>query len=508
MNSSMIRFILGYVLKTEAALLLLPCLIALIYSEKEGIWYLPVAAACMLLGLLMTRRKPANTVFYLKEGCIATSLSWILLSFFGCLPFCLTGEIPSFTDALFETISGFTTTGASILSDVEALSHCSLFWRSFTHWIGGMGVLVFLLAIVPLSGGSNINLMRAESPGPSVGKLVPKVKYTARILYLIYFGMTVLETILLLLGSMPLFDAVCTSFGTAGTGGFGIKNSSIAGYSPYLQWIVTIFMILFGINFNAYYLIIFGKVKKALKMEEVRYYLLVIAVSVGIIFFNILGTCAGAFEALTQSAFQVASIITTTGFSTTNFDTWASTSKIVLVLLMFVGACAGSTGGGIKVSRFVILFKTVRKEFTSYIHPKSIKKIKMDDKPVEHEIIRTINVYFITFTVLFVLSIFLISFDGNDLVTDFTAVAATINNIGPGLAMVGPMENFGFFSNFSKYVLMFDMLAGRLELFPLLLVFHPAIWKDLFAYKMSVRSSRKCKTIRAVFPPRSASPDS
>lgn len=508
MNSSMIRFILGYVLKTEAALLLLPCLIALIYSEKEGIWYLPVAAACMLLGLLMTRRKPANTVFYLKEGCIATSLSWILLSFFGCLPFCLTGEIPSFTDALFETISGFTTTGASILSDVEALSHCSLFWRSFTHWIGGMGVLVFLLAIVPLSGGSNINLMRAESPGPSVGKLVPKVKYTARILYLIYFGMTVLETILLLLGSIPLFDAVCTSFGTAGTGGFGIKNSSIAGYSPYLQWIVTIFMILFGINFNAYYLIIFGKVKKALKMEEVRYYLLVIAVSVGIIFFNILGTCAGAFEALTQSAFQVASIITTTGFSTTNFDTWASTSKIVLVLLMFVGACAGSTGGGIKVSRFVILFKTVRKEFTSYIHPKSIKKIKMDDKPVEHEIIRTINVYFITFTVLFVLSIFLISFDGNDLVTDFTAVAATINNIGPGLAMVGPMENFGFFSNFSKYVLMFDMLAGRLELFPLLLVFHPAIWKDLFAYKMSVRSSRKCKTIRAVFPPRSASPDS
>lgn len=508
MNSSMIRYILGYVLKTEAALLLLPCLIALIYSEKEGIWYLPVAAACTLLGLLMTRRKPANTVFYLKEGCIATSLSWILLSFFGCLPFYLTGEIPSFTDALFETISGFTTTGASILSDVEALSHCSLFWRSFTHWIGGMGVLVFLLAIVPLSGGSNINLMRAESPGPSVGKLVPKVKYTARILYLIYFGMTVIETILLLLGRMPLFDAVCTSFGTAGTGGFGIKNDSFGSYSPYLQWIVTIFMILFGINFNAYYLIIFGNIKKALKMEEVRYYLLVIVVSVGIIFFNILGTCAGAFEALTQSAFQVASIITTTGFSTTNFDTWASTSKIVLVLLMFVGACAGSTGGGIKVSRFVILFKTVRKEFTSYIHPKSIKKIKMDDKPVEHEIIRTINVYFITFTVLFVLSIFLISFDGTDLVTDFTAVAATINNIGPGLAMVGPMENFGFFSNFSKYVLMFDMLAGRLELFPLLLVFHPAIWKDLFAYKMSVRSSRKCKTIRAVFPPRSASPDS
>ncbi|MCM1297627.1 MAG: TrkH family potassium uptake protein, partial [Muribaculaceae bacterium] len=443
MNSSIIRFILGHVLKTEAALLLLPSLIALIYAEPEGLWYLPVAAVCLLLGLLMTRRKPENSVFYLKEGCIATALSWILLSFFGCLPFCLTGEIPSFTDALFETISGFTTTGASILDDVEALSHCSLFWRSFTHWIGGMGVLVFLLAIVPLSGGSNINLMRAESPGPSVGKLVPKVKYTARILYLIYFGMTVLETILLLLGRMPLFDAVCTSFGTAGTGGFGIKNDSIAGYSTYIQWVVTVFMILFGVNFNAYYLILFGKMKKALQMEELRFYFLTILAAVAIIFFNILDICSGVLDALTQSAFQVASIITTTGFSTTDFNQWASTSKIILVLLMFVGACAGSTGGGIKVSRFVILFKTVKKEFASYIHPKSIKKVKMDDKPIEHEIIRTVNVYIITFMVLFVLSVFLISFDDTDLVTGFTAVAATINNIGPGLEMVGPAENFG-----------------------------------------------------------------
>ncbi len=491
MNSSIIRFILGYILKTEAALLLLPCLIALIYTEREGLWYLPVAAICFLLGSLMTRRKPADNVFYLKEGCIATAFSWILLSFFGCLPFVLTGEIPSFTDALFETISGFTTTGASILSDVEALSHCSLFWRSFTHWIGGMGVLVFLLAIVPLSGGSNINLMRAESPGPSVGKLVPKVRYTARILYLIYFGMTVIETILLLLGKMPLFDAVCTSFGTAGTGGFGIKNSSIAGYSPYLQWIVTIFMILFGINFNAYYLILFGKLKKALQMEEIRYYLLIILVSVAMIFLSILHTYSSAFEALTQSAFQVASIITTTGFSTTDFNTWSSACKIILVLLMFVGACAGSTGGGIKVSRFVILFKTVKKEFTSYIHPKSIKKIQMDEKPIDHETIRTVNVYIITFMVVFVLSSFLVSLDHTDLVTSFTAVAATINNIGPGLELVGPSANFGFFSNFAKYVLMFDMLAGRLELFPLLLLFHPSIWKDLFAYKMSVRQNKK-----------------
>ena len=491
MNSSIIRFILGNVLKTEAVLLLLPCLIALIYTEPEGVWYLPAAAACFLLGLLMTRRKPANNVFYLKEGCITTALSWIFLSFFGCLPFYLTGEIPTLTDALFETISGFTTTGASILSDVEALSHCSLFWRSFTHWVGGMGVLVFLLAIVPLSGGSNINLMRAESPGPSVGKLVPKVRYTARILYLIYLGLTVTEVILLLIGRMPLFDAVCTGLGTAGTGGFGIKNSSIGGYSSYIQWVVTVFMILFGINFNAYYLILFGKIKSALKMEEVRYYLLIIVVSVTVIFLNIVNICESAFEALTHSAFQVASIITTTGFSTADFNLWNETSKIVLVLLMFIGACAGSTGGGIKVSRFVILFKTVRKEFTSYIHPKSIKKIQMDEKPIEHEVVRTVNVYFITFTVLFVLSMLLISFDNTDLVTAFTAIAATINNIGPGLEMVGPTANFGFFSPFAKYVLMFDMLAGRLELFPLLLLFHPSIWKDLFAYKRSERSFKK-----------------
>ena len=408
MNSSIIRFVLGNVLKTEAALLLLPCLVALIYREQAGIWYLPVAAACFLLGCVMTIKKPANNVFYLKEGCITTALSWIFLSFFGCLPFYLTGEIPSLTDALFETISGFTTTGASILNDVEALSHCSLFWRSFTHWVGGMGVLVFLLAIIPLSGGSNINLMRAESPGPSVGKLVPKVRYTARFLYLIYLGLTIAEIILLLLGRMPLFDAICTGFGTAGTGGFGIKNNSIAGYSPYIQWIVTIFMILFGINFNAYYLILLGQVKKALKIEEIRYYLLIISASVIFIFFNILGLCANAFEALTQSAFQVASIITTTGFSTVDFNMWNESCKIVLVLLMCIGACAGSTGGGIKVSRFVILFKTVRKEFTSYIHPKSIKKIQMDEKPIEHEVVRTVNVYFITFFVLFVLSVFLI----------------------------------------------------------------------------------------------------
>lgn len=489
MNSSIIRYILGYVLKIESCLMLLPCMVAVIFREKFGLCYLTVSLICLLLGVLMTHRKPKNFVFYLKEGCVITALSWVFLSFFGCLPFFFSREIPSFTDALFETVSGFTTTGASILSDVESLSHCSLFWRSFTHWIGGMGVLVFLLAIVPMSGGSHINLMRAESPGPSVGKLVPKVKHTARILYVIYLGLTILEMIFLLAGGMPLFDALTTSFGTAGTGGFGIKNDSLMSYSTYLQWVVTVFMILFGVNFNAYYYIIFRNLKKAFTMEEVRYYFLIIFAATGIIFMNILERSANAFDALTKAAFQVGSIITTTGFSTADFNLWPQTSKTILVLLMFIGACAGSTGGGIKVSRFVVLFKTIIKELNSYIHPKSVKKIKIDGKPVEHDVVRAINVYFISFMIIFSMSVLAISFEGKDLITNFTAVVATINNIGPGLELVGPTQNFGVFSVFSKYVLMFDMLAGRLELFPLLLLFHPAIWKDLFTSKIKAKKT-------------------
>lgn len=462
----------------EGILLFIPCITALIYLETQGFCYLAVALFCILIGWLMRRKKPTNNVFYLKEGCVTTALSWIFLSLFGCIPFMLTGEIPFLPDALFETISGFTTTGASILSDVEALSHCSIIWRSFTHWIGGMGVLVFLLAIIPMSGGSHINLMRAESPGPSVGKLVPKVKSTAQILYIIYFGMTAIEFILLILGGMPIFDAVNTSFGTAGTGGFGIKNDSMMSYSPYIQWVVTIFMILFGVNFNAYYLILFKQFKNALKMEEVKYYFIIIGISISVIFINIVTTCSNAFKALTDAAFQVASIITTTGYSTADFNLWPSTSKTILVMLMFIGACAGSTGGGIKVSRFVIMFKTVVKELRSYIHPKSIQKIKMDDKPVPHEVVRSINVYGITFITIFAASVFLVSLDGKDLITNFTAVTATLNNIGPGLNLVGPTQNFSLFSPFVKFILMFDMLAGRLELFPLLILFHPTVWKE------------------------------
>lgn len=462
----------------EGVLFLIPCLTALIYLETEGFCYLAVALICILIGWIMRRKKPANNIFYLKEGCVTTALSWIFLSFFGCLPFVFTGEIPFLPDALFETISGFTTTGASILSDVEALSHCSIIWRCFTHWIGGMGVLVFLLAIIPMSGGSHINLMRAESPGPSVGKLVPKVKSTAQILYIIYFTMTAIEFIFLLLGRMPVFDAINTSFGTAGTGGFGIKNDSMASYSPYIKWVVTIFMILFGVNFNAYYLILFKQFKKAIKMEEVKCYFMIILASTLVIFINIVKTYTNVFKAFTDAAFQVGSIITTTGYSTTDFDLWPGTSKTILVMLMFVGACAGSTGGGIKVSRFVIMFKTVVKELRSYIHPKSIQKIKMDDKPVPHEVVRSVNVYGITFITIFAASIFLLSLDGKDLITNFTAVATTLNNIGPGLNLVGPTRNFDLFSPFAKFVLMFDMLAGRLELFPLLILFHPTIWKE------------------------------
>ena len=481
MNRTMIIYILGCILKTEGVLMALPCLVALIYHESQGIAYVIVAVLSLIAGMLLTIRKPKDYIIYLKEGCIATSLSWILMGIM------ITGEIPSFIDALFETVSGFTTTGASILSDVESLSHCSIIWRSFTHWIGGMGVLVFIIAIVPLSGGSNINLMRAESPGPSVGKLVPKVRHTARILYIIYFGLTLLEFIILVMAKMPVFDAVNTSFATAGTGGFGIKNDSIGSYSVAIQWIVTIFMILFGVNFNAYYLLFFGSIKKALSMEEVRVYFGIILAAITAITINIYSMCSGVWDAITKSAFQVGSIITTTGFSTTDFNLWPQTSKTILVLLMFVGACAGSTGGGIKVSRFVILIKTIIKELNSYIHPRSVKKIKVEGKPVEHEVIRSVNVYMITFILTFVVSVFLVSLEGKDLTTNFTAVAATINNIGPGLELAGPTQNFGHFGILSKIVIVFDMLAGRLELFPMLLLFHPVVIKEMLADKRKYR---------------------
>lgn len=477
MNYAIIRYILGWILNFEAAFMLLPCIVALIYGESQGWSFVITIILCLAVGILLMRKAPKNKVFFAREGFVAVALSWVVLSVAGALPFIISGSIPNVVDALFETISGFTTTGASILSDVESLSHCILFWRSFTHWIGGMGVLVFVLAILPMNGGYHMNLMKAESPGPSVGKLAPKVKTTAKILYGIYIAMTLLEVILLLLGQMPLFDALTTSFGTAGTGGFGIKNNSIAGYSSYLQVIITIFMILFGINFNFYFFFLVRKPKQAFKMEEVRYYLGIIFVTTTIITVIVASHYDTIADALRHAAFQVASIITTTGFATTDFNLWPQVPKTILVLLMFVGACAGSTGGGMKVSRFVILMKTVGKELKQFVHPKNIKKIQMDGRVIEHEVVRSVNVFLVSYVMIFAFSVLIIGFDDKDLITNFTAVAATFNNIGPGLELVGPTENFGIFSSGAKIVLMFDMLAGRLEIFPLLLLFVRDTWK-------------------------------
>lgn len=477
MNYSIIIYIIGWILKAEAAMLVLPALTAVIYKETAGFSFLITILICLAIGIPLTMKKPKNKVFYIKEGFVTVALSWIVLSCMGSLPFLLSGSIKNPVDALFETVSGFTTTGASILPNVEAMPYSILFWRSFTHWIGGMGVLVLLLSLLPLTGGYHINLMKAESPGPSVSRLVPKVQSTAKILYGIYIFMTIIEIILLLLGGMPLFDSLTISFGTAGTGGFGIKNDSMAGYSTYLQVVVTIFMILFGVNFNAYFLLMIKKPKKAICNEEVIWYFGIIAGAILLIAWNIRGYYSNILMALQQSAFQVGSIITTTGYATTDFNLWPGLSKTILVALMFVGACAGSTGGGIKVSRLVILFKSIKKEFHHFLHPRSVRKIIMDGKVVEHEVIRNVNIFMITYFLIFTVSVLLVSLDNYDLVTNFTAVAATFNNIGPGLELTGPTQNFALFSNGVKGVLIFDMLAGRLELFPLLLLFMKDTWK-------------------------------
>lgn len=477
MNYRMIVYILGWILNFEAIFLLPSCLVALIYQEKAGLSVLVTAVICLVLGLMAIRRKPNRTQIYAREGFLIVALSWFVLSIFGALPFRISGYIPSMVDAVFETASGFTTTGASILSDVEALPNCLLFWRSFTHWIGGMGVLVFVIAILPLAGGSNIYLMKAESPGPSVKKLVPKVKKTAVTLYGLYILITAAEVIFLLAGGIPLFDALTTTFGTAGTGGFGIKNDSIAGYSNYIQVVVTVFMILFGVNFNLYYLIYKKKFKEIRYCTEVFAYLGIIAVSVTLITLNIHGMYEHAGTALKDAAFQVGSIMTTTGFSTADFDLWPSFSKTILVVLMFIGACAGSTGGGIKVSRVLILLKTVSKELDYIVHPNNVRKIKVEGKQLEHAVLRSTNVFIMAYLFVYVVSLLVISLDNFDFTTNFTAVAATLNNIGPGLAGVGPTSNFSGFSNLSKIVLTFDMIAGRLELFPVLILFSWRTWK-------------------------------
>ncbi len=481
MNIAIIRYFLGWILNVEAVLMTLPLITALVYGEQSGIYFLITLAICGGLGFLATFRKPKKTVFYAKEGFVCVALSWIVLSIFGALPFYLSQEIPCFEDALFEVISGFTTTGSSILTDVEALSRCMLLWRSFTHWVGGMGVIVFMLAVLPLAGGGyNMHIMRAESPGPSVGKLVPKVRQTAKILYLLYFGITLAQILCLLLSGMPIFHTLCLSFGTAGTGGFGVLNDSIASYTYLQQAIITVFMILFGVNFNVYYLFLIRKPKDALCCEEARAYLGIILASTLLIGWNIRHLFPSLGLAFHHAAFQVGTIITTTGFATMDFDQWPELSKTILVLLMFCGACAGSTGGGMKVSRILIAVKQVKKELGNLLHPQSIKILRLEGKKLEHNVIRSANGYFLAYALIFTASLLLVSLDNFDFTTNFTAVAATFNNIGPGLAKVGPTCNWSEFSPFSKYIFMFDMLAGRLEIFPMLLLFSPGTWKKGF----------------------------
>ncbi len=478
MNLKLILYIIGWILKFEALFLLLPSLTGLFYKEfREALIYVIVAAVCFVCGLICSCYGKKGAQLYPKEGFLSVSLGWIVMSVFGALPFVFTGEIPSFTDALFETISGFTTTGASILTDVEALSYTSIFWRSFTHWIGGMGVFVFIMAILPMMGGTTMNLMKAESTGPSVGKLVPKAKDTAKILYLLYFSMTLAEIVILLLCGLPLFDSLTLTFGSVGTGGFGIKNSSIADYAPIIQNVITLFMILSGINYTAYFCLLRKQFKEAISLEEVRVYLLIILTSGILISLNTYSMYGSVEETVRHAFFQVGSIITTTGYATTDFNNWPMLSKSILVSLMFIGACAGSTAGGIKVSRIILLFKSIRKELSQLIHPRLVKKIKVDGHPVSHEVIHSTTVFIALYFVIFFLSLLLISLENMDFTSTFTAVAATLNNIGPGLDMVGPTQNFSFLSDFSKYVLMFNMLAGRLEIFPMLILFHPACWK-------------------------------
>lgn len=478
MNFAMIFVLLGWVSCFNAIFMLLPALVGVIFQETASYSFFISSLISLIIGLLLLKFiKPKKKTLYSREGFVIVSLSWIIMSTLGALPLFLSGSIPNFIDALFESVSGFTTTGASIATSVEDLPKCCIFWRSFTHWIGGMGVLVFIMAFLPLSGAGNMNLMKAESPGPMVGKLVPRVRSTALILYAMYFGLTVLEFICLLIAKMPVFEAINTSFATAGTGGFGFLNDSMASVSPAIQIIITVFMILFGVNFSAYFLMLYGRWKDALRISEVWVYFSIIVVSSIAIMFNILSMYDSIGDAALNATFTVGSIITTTGFSTADFNEWPEFSRTILLMLMFIGACAGSTGGGIKVSRIIIMFKTTIKEIRMLIHPKLVKKIKMDGHEINHDVVRSLNIYLIVYIFIFAFSVLIISAEGHDFITNFSSVAATLNNIGPGLELAGPSQNFAFFSIPSKIVLIFDMLAGRLELFPMILLFSPITWK-------------------------------
>lgn len=477
MNFSIIRYILCRVLEFEGIFLALPCIVAIIYGEKEGFAYAVTMILCIVIGMIGKQFKPKSKVFFAKEGFVTVSLSWIIISLIGALPFYFTREIPYYLDAVFETVSGFTTTGGSIITDLTSLARCTQFWRLFTHWIGGMGVLVFIMAVLPLSGSYNMHLLRAESPGPSVGKLVPKVRNTAMILYGIYVVITFAEIIALLCTGLPLYDSITLTFSTVGTGGFGLLSDSLGSYSVASQSVITVFMIMCGINFNIYYMFLIRRPKDALKSEEVRTYLLILLVAALLITWNIHGTFDNVFLDFHQALLHVASIMTTTGFAAVDFNMWPEFSKTILFLLTLIGACAGSTGGGFKVSRLVVLFKSIRNEISQVVHPRSVKKIHMDGKMVPDGMARSIRIYLMIYVVVYLMSFLIVSLDNFDFTTNFTAVAATLNNVGPGLNMVGPAGNYSEFSALSKVVLIFDMLIGRLEFLPLLVFLNYKTWK-------------------------------
>ena len=482
MNYKMMGRLMAQILTIESLFMLPALFISLYHGESAATQGFLCTLALMLIveGILYLLCRKAPAGFYAKEGMVCVGLSWVFLSLLGCLPFCISREIPSFIDAFFEIVSGFTTTGASILPNVEALSKGLLYWRSFSHWVGGMGVLVFLLAIGPGSSenGFTMHLLRAESPGPDVGKLVPRMRKTAGILYILYVVLTIINIIFLLIGNMPLFEAVCTAFGTAGTGGFGIRNDSLAGYSPYIQNVTTIFMALFGINFSCYYLLLLGQWKGVFKDEELRLYVGIILGSILLIVLDLRGYYGSLEETIRHAAFQVSSIITTTGFATTDFDLWPSLSKSILIGLMIVGACAGSTGGGLKCGRLLLLLKSLQRNIRQVLQPRKVLVVRNNGRAVNEKVLDNANAYLAAYVIIVIVSFILISADGFSIGTNFTAVLACFNNIGPGMEAVGPTCNFAAYSTFSKLILIMDMLAGRLEIFPILLLFSRGTWKN------------------------------
>lgn len=480
MNKKMVFRTVGKILRIASILMLMPCIVALIYKEKNQFFsYLITAVCAFLLGAviaLFTRTK--NRVIYAKDGFVITALVWIVMALVGAVPFTLSGDIPNYIDAVFETVSGFTTTGASILTNIEEMSYATLFWRSFTHWIGGMGVLVFVMAIIPNFTDRSIHIMRAEMPGPIIGKLVPRVKDTAKILYIIYIVLTALEIILLLAGGMPLFDSIFHSLGTAGTGGFSMKADGLSSYSPYCQWVITIFMLIFGVNFNLYYLILMKKIRTALKSGELWTYVCMVLASTALITVNILSLSKCFSEALRNAAFQVSSIVTTTGFATTDFNLWPDFSKTILVILMFSGGCAGSTAGGFKVARTVILFKNIKREIKKMVHKRSVSTVHFEGKAIDEGTFNGVNIYLAVYMICLLAVLLLVSIEPFGFETNFTATLSCFNNVGPGLAGVGPMSSYAAYSGFSKIVLSFAMLLGRLEIFPIIILFSPHIWKN------------------------------